>query len=271
MYWWKRREHPRDRGPLDGGLSALSARPEPAKPERVAFFELLTPHPEAHRAGHAGWLRAAVLGANDGLVSTASLMVGVAAAGATSGAIVTAGLAGLSAGALAMAAGEYVSVSAQVDIERADRAKETRELAEQPEAELAELAGLYTARGVPADLAMQVAQAMHARDPLEAHMRDELGHTEASAARPIQAALASASSFLLGGLIPFLGLLAHGTGPRVWAIVAVTLLGLTVAGVTGARIAGGAIARPALRVLLGGAAAMAITALVGQIAHVSGN
>ena len=238
--------------------------------ERVVFFELLNPHAETHRAEHAGWLRAAVLGANDGLVSTASLMVGVAASGASSGAIVTAGLAGLSAGAMAMAAGEYVSVSSQVDIERADRVKETRELAEQPDAELNELAGIYTARGVPGDLAVQVAQALHEHDPLAAHLRDELGHSEAGAARPVQAAVASAASFLLGGAIPFLGLIAHGSMLRPWVIVVVTLVGLAVAGVAGARVAGGAVLRPATRVLLGGSAAMAITALVGQIAHVSG-
>ena len=236
----------------------------------MALFDLLNPHTEGHRAAHAGWLRAAVLGANDGLVSTASLMVGVAAAAASSGAIVTAGLAGLSAGAMAMAAGEYVSVSSQVDIEKADRDKESRELAEQPEAELLELAGIYASRGVPDDLALQVAQAMHARDPLAAHLRDELGHTAANAARPVQAALASAASFMIGGLIPFLGLLAHGSVARPLVIVAVTLVGLAVAGVAGARIAGGATLRPALRVLIGGSAAMGITALVGQIAHVSG-
>lgn len=236
----------------------------------VVFFELLNPHSETHRAEHAGWLRAAVLGANDGLVSTASLMVGVAAAGASSGSIVTAGLAGLSAGAMAMAAGEYVSVSSQVDIERADRAKETRELAEQPQGELSELAGIYAARGLSDDLAMQVALAMHAKDPLEAHLRDELGHSEAGAARPVQAAFASAASFLVGGLVPFLGLFAHGSALRPWLIVVVTLAGLAAAGVAGARIAGGSVLRPALRVLIGGAAAMAITALVGQIAHVSG-
>jgi len=236
----------------------------------VVLFELLNPHSESHRAEHAGWLRAAVLGANDGLVSTASLMVGVAAASASSGAIVTAGLAGLSAGAMAMAAGEYVSVSSQVDIERADREKEARELAEDPGAELAELAGIYRDRGLPDELALQVAQALHASDPLGSHLRDELGHSPGTAARPVQAALASAASFLLGGLIPFLGLLAHGTTLRPWVIVAVTLVGLAAAGVVGARIAGGRVMRPALRVLLGGAAAMAITALVGQIAHVSG-
>ena len=227
-------------------------------------------HPERHRAGHAGWLRAAVLGANDGLVSTASLMVGVTSAGAGAGAIVTAGLAGLSAGAMAMAAGEYVSVSAQVDIERADRGKETHELASDPDAELLELAGIYASRGVPPALATQVAEALHAHDPLGAHLRDELGHSEAGAARPVQAALASAGSFLVGGLVPFLGLVATGSGTRLALIVVVTLVGLVVAGVLGARVAGAAVLRPSLRVLIGGAAAMAVTALVGQIAHVSG-
>ena len=241
------------------------------KPEQqILTVQQLSRHGEAHRAGHAGWLRAAVLGANDGLVSTASLMVGVAAASAGSSAIITAGLAGVSAGAMAMAAGEYVSVSSQVDIERADRAKEARELADQPEAELAELAQIYRARGVPDELASQVAQALHDRDPLEAHLRDELGHNETTAARPVQAALASAASFVLGGLVPLLGLLAHGSLSRPFAIVGVTLIGLITAGVVGARVAGGPIPKPALRVLFGGAAAMAITALVGQLAHVSG-
>lgn len=234
------------------------------------FFDRLDPHSESHRGEHAGWLRAAVLGANDGLVSTASLMVGVAAAGAGSGALVTAGLAGLSAGAMAMAAGEYVSVSAQVDVERADRAKEIRELAEQPEAELRELARIYVERGLPEELAAQVARTMHDRDPLAAHLRDELGHVESTAARPVQAAFASAVSFLAGGAIPFLGILAHGPVLRPWLIVVVALIGLIVTGVAGARVAGGAVLRPALRVLLGGAAAMAVTALVGQLAHVSG-
>lgn len=236
----------------------------------MVHFELLNPHSEFHRAAHSGWLRAAVLGANDGLVSTASLMVGVAASGAAGATIVTAGLAGLSAGAMAMAAGEYVSVSSQVDVERADRAKEATELATDPDAELAELADIYRSRGLPEHLAMQVALAMHETDPLTAHLRDELAYSTATAARPIQAALASASSFLLGGLIPFLGLLAHGSALRPWAIVMVTILGLAAAGVAGARVAGGPIIGPAARVLLGGSLAMAVTALVGQIAHVSG-
>ena len=236
----------------------------------VNFFELLNPHAESHRAGHAGWLRAAVLGANDGLVSTASLMVGVAASGATAAVVVMAGMAGVAAGAMSMAAGEYVSVSSQVDVERADRAKEQRELAEDPEAELAELAGIYRARGLPEELAAQVAVALHEADPLAAHLRDELGQSETTAARPVQAALASAGSFLVGGLLPFLGLLGSTPAARIWVIVAVTLVGLAVAGVLSARIAGTTVLRPALRVVLGGGLAMAVTAAVGQLAHVSG-
>ena len=236
----------------------------------MAFCQMLNPHSEQHATARSGWLRAAVLGANDGLVSTASLMVGVAASGAASGTIVTAGLAGLAAGSMAMAAGEYVSVSSQVDIERADRALEARELAEDPEGELAELTSIYRSRGVPPALARQVALALHEADPLEAHLRDALGHHEAGTARPLQASLASAASFLVGGLVPFLGLFATATAGRLVAIVLATLFGLLVAGVLGAKAAGAGVARPALRVLIGGALAMAVTAAVGQIAHVSG-
>ena len=182
----------------------------------VSFFEMVNPHAEAHRGQHAGWLRAAVLGANDGLVSTASLMVGVAASGAAAATVLTAGIAGLAAGSMAMAAGEYVSVSSQVDVERGDRAKEQRELAADPHAELAELAGIYRDRGLPDDLANQVAQALHAADPLAAHLRDELGHSQLTAARPLQAAAASAASFLIGGLLPLLGLLAPTPTAKLW-------------------------------------------------------
>jgi vacuolar iron transporter family protein len=236
----------------------------------MVFYQLLNPHSERHATARSGWLRAAVLGANDGLVSTASLMVGVAASGAASGVIVTAGLAGVAAGSMAMAAGEYVSVSSQVDVERADRAVEARELAEDPEGELAELTAIYRARGVPSALARQVAVALHETDPLQAHLRDELGHHESNAARPAQASLASAGCFLAGGLVPFLGLLAPTSATRLAAIVVVTLAGLLIAGILGAKAAGAGIARPALRVLVGGALAMAVTAAVGQLAHVSG-
>jgi VIT1/CCC1 family predicted Fe2+/Mn2+ transporter len=227
-------------------------------------------HPERHNTGRAGWLRAAVLGANDGLVSTASIIIGVAASGAATGAILTAGIAGLAAGAMAMAAGEYVSVSSQSDVERADLATERAELAASPAGELAELVGIYEKRGLPRDLAEQVAAALHASDPLAAHLRDELGHSETTRARPGQAALASASSFTLGGLVPFLGMLAPAGASRLVTIVTVTAVGLAAAGMLGARAAGTTLPRPTLRVVLGGGAAMLITALVGRIAHVAG-
>jgi vacuolar iron transporter family protein len=236
----------------------------------MSIFQAAGSHAEHHGAGRAGWLRAAVLGANDGLVSTASLMVGVAASHASTSTVITAGLAGVAAGSMAMAAGEYVSVSSQVDIEHADRAREKAELSQDPEGELDELTGIYQARGVPYELARQVAAALHKADPLHAHLRDELGHTATTTARPWQAAAASAISFLTGGLIPFLGLLAPTSGTRLWLIVAVTLCGLTIAGILGAMAAGTHPLRPALRVLIGGGLAMAITAAVGQLAHVSG-
>jgi len=236
----------------------------------MPFFEMVNPHAEAHRGEHAGWLRAAVLGANDGLVSTASLMVGVAASGAAVGAVLVASVAGLAAGSMAMAAGEYVSVSSQVDVERADRAKEKRELAANPDAELAELATIYRKRGLPDDLANQVAQALHDADPLQAHVRDELGHSEITAARPLQAAAASAASFLVGGLVPLLGLLAPSAAARLWLIVLVTLIGLAIAGLLAAWVAGIALVRPTLRVVTGGGLAMLVTAIVGQLFHVSG-
>ncbi|MBV9319172.1 MAG: VIT1/CCC1 transporter family protein [Mycobacterium sp.] len=231
---------------------------------------MVNPHAEVHRGEHAGWLRAAILGANDGLVSTASLMVGVAASGAAAAAVLTAGVAGIAAGSMAMAAGEYVSVSSQVDVERADRAQEKRELAANPAAELAELASIYRARGVPEPLAEQVAQALHDADPLEAHLRDELGQTDITAARPLQASAASAASFFIGGLLPLIGLLAPTATFRLWLIIAVTLIGLAVTGILGAWIAGIRLARPALRVLIGGGLAMAVTALVGQLVKISG-
>lgn len=236
----------------------------------MSFFQLVNPHAEAHRGEHAGWLRAAVLGANDGLVSTASLMVGVAASGAAATGVLTAGIAGLAAGSMAMAAGEYVSVSSQVDVEQGDRAKEKHELATDPDAELAELAGIYRDRGLPADLADQVAHALHDADPLAAHLRDELGHSDITAARPVQAAAASAASFFVGGLVPLLGLLAPTPTTKLWLIVAVTVIGLAVAGVLGAWIAGTKLVRPALRVVIGGGLAMLVTALVGQLVHVAG-
>ncbi|MHB1491353.1 MAG: VIT1/CCC1 transporter family protein [Cellulomonas sp.] len=246
-----------------------------AKAERPSvtgstLFDVLAGHSEGHKTGRAGWLRAAVLGANDGLVSTSSLLVGVAASGASTGAVLTAGIAGLSAGAMAMAAGEFVSVSAQSDVESADRKTEVAELAADPEGELEELTQIYQARGVPRALAEQVALALHEDDSLQAHLRDELGHHESTKARPRQAAFASAASFTIGGLIPFLGMLATSQGSRLVLIVAVTIVGLAVAGVLGARAAGTTLLRPTMRVVLGGTAAMIVTASIGRIVNVSG-
>ncbi|HZV27519.1 MAG TPA: VIT family protein [Acidothermaceae bacterium] len=225
------------------------------------------PAERALSSGRAGWLRAAVLGANDGLVSTASLMVGVAASHARPGAVLTAGIAGVAAGAMAMAAGEYVSVSSQVDVERADVDAEARQQERDPIGELAELADIYEKRGLPRALAEQVASAFHARDPLGAHMRDEWGQTQHTRARPVQAAMASASSFLVGGLVPFIGMLGATSAARFVLIFVVTVAGLAVAGAIGARIAGGALLRPTIRVVTWGSIAMVVTAGVGQAAH----
>jgi len=223
-----------------------------------------------HQTHRSGWLRAAVLGANDGLVSNSSLMIGVAVSGASTGIIVTAGLAGLTAGAMAMAAGEYVSVSSQADIEAADTALEIKHLAMDPEGELEELTEIYVSRGLPYDLAKQVAETMHAKDALEAHLRDELGQLDHHKARPVQAATASAISFLIGGAIPFLGMLASTSRDRMIAMVVVTVMGLALAGLLGARAAGTRLLHPTIRVMLGGTAAMAVTSLIGHLAHVSG-
>jgi vacuolar iron transporter family protein len=219
------------------------------------------------KSGRSGWLRAAVLGANDGLVSTASLMVGVAASHAQSGAVLTAGIAGVAAGAMAMAAGEYVSVSSQVDVERADLDAEARQQELDPAGELAELADIYEHRGLSRALAEQVAHAFHALDPLAAHARDELGQAHHTRARPVQAAIASASSFLVGGLVPFLGMLAATSTSRLALIFVVTVAGLATAGVLGARIAGVSVWRPPIRVVMWGSIAMLVTAGVGQAAH----
>ena len=222
-----------------------------------------------HRTHRAGWLRAAVLGANDGLVSIASLMIGVAAAKADSF-LITAGLAGISAGAMSMAVGEYVSVRAQNDIEESDRLLEIAHLEIDPEGELLELQQIYIQRGLTPELAMQVANAMHEKDPLAAHLRDELGQHPHTKARPVQAAVASAASFTLGGCIPFLGAFAPTLGAKAWSIVIFTIIGLVVTGIVSAKTAGSKLLIPTLRVILGGCIGMAITAGIGQIAHISG-
>jgi vacuolar iron transporter family protein len=227
------------------------------------------PHSETHRVDRIGWLRAAVLGANDGLVSTASLVVGVAAAATGHGGILIAGIAGLAAGAMSMAAGEYVSVSSQSDTEKADLAREAVELAGDHEAETRELAGIYVGRGVAPDLATGVARQMMAHDALGAHARDELGISEITTARPIQAALTSAITFSAGAALP---LVVAAVAPldtlAIWVAVS-ALLGLAVLGALGARAGGAPIGRSVLRVVFWGALAMAITAGVGRLFHIA--
>jgi VIT1/CCC1 family predicted Fe2+/Mn2+ transporter len=222
-----------------------------------------------HRTHRSGWLRAAVLGANDGLVSTASLMIGVAAAGKDEF-LLTAGLAGITAGAMSMAVGEYVSVKSQNDVEASDRILEMEHLAADPEAELLELQHIYIARGLTPELAMQVAEEMHKKDALEAHLRDELGQHPHTKARPVQAAIASAISFTAGGLIPFAGAFAPTIGAKFWSIVLFTLGGLFITGVVSGRLAGARIFIPTVRVMLGGSLGMLITAGIGKIANISG-
>jgi len=222
-----------------------------------------------HRTHRAGWLRAAVLGANDGLVSTASLMIGVAAAGKTDF-LLTAGLAGISAGAMSMAVGEYVSVRSQNDVEESDRKLEIEHLAVDPEGELIELQHIYIARGLSPELALTVAQEMHKKDPLAAHLRDELGQHPHTKARPVQAAIASALSFTAGGFVPFLGAFAPTLGAKAWSIVAFTVAGLVLTGILSARTAGSKVLVPTLRVIIGGCLGMLITAAIGKIAHISG-
>ncbi len=222
-------------------------------------------HSEIHMVHRIGWLRAAVLGANDGLVSTASLVVGVAAAGSARPEILIAGLAGLVAGAMSMAAGEYVSVSSQTDAEQADLARETRDLQDTPEAELDELTGIYVARGLDEGLARQVAVQLTQKDALGAHARDELGISETVTAHPIQAALVSAVTFAVGAVVPLLiAVLAPVT--QITLVVALTtLVALSVLGGLGATAGGAGIAKGALRVTFWGALAMAATAGVGMI------
>ena len=222
-----------------------------------------------HRTHRAGWLRAAVLGANDGLVSTAALMIGVAAAGKNDF-LLTAGVAGITAGAMSMAVGEYVSVRSQNDVEESDRLLEMEHLATDPESELIELQHIYIQRGLTPELAMQVAQQMHQKDALEAHLRDELGQHPHTKARPIQAAIASAISFTAGGLVPFAGAFAPTVGAQFWSIVLFTLGGLLITGIVSARLAGSRLLSPTVRVMLGGSLGMLITAGIGKIANISG-
>lgn len=222
-------------------------------------------HDESHLISRIGWMRAAVLGANDGIVSTASLIVGVAAAGSPKSAILVAGVAGLVAGAMSMAAGEYVSVSSQSDTEKADIARETAELTADPEAERRELTNIYVGRGLTPDLARQVAEQMMAHDALTTHARDELGLSETTTARPIQAALTSAATFAVGAALP---LVVVALTPAAWispAVATATLAFLALLGALGAKAGGAAKLKPVVRVVFWGAVALAVTAGIGAL------
>lgn len=233
---------------------------------RLTLFRLhAMRHRERHRTHRTGWLRAAVLGANDGIVSTASLVLGVAAAGATTQAILVAGVAGLVAGAMSMAAGEYVSVSSQADTERADLARESRELAANPEQEHAELTAIYVARGLDASLASSVATQLTQHDALGAHGRDELGISDTLAAKPVQAALASGATFAVGAVLPLVMVLLIPAPALMWGLAGSSLVFLALLGVLSARAGGAPVLASALRVTFWGALAMALTAGVGAL------
>ena len=222
-------------------------------------------HRETHRSDRAGWLRAAVLGSDDAIVSTASLMIGVAASAASKGGVLIAGVAGLVAGAMSMAVGEYVSVSSQRDAERADVELEKEELATEPAAELTELALIYQKRGLDEELATKVAKQLSAHDRLGAHLRDELGLEPSSFARPLQAAWISAASFACFALVPIVALLLAPAAVRIPAIAALSLVSLAVLGAFGGHLGGAPLGRAALRVTVGGGLAMAVTAAIGRL------
>lgn len=238
--------------------TVMAPRPRPVRPRHER-------HRERHRTDRIGWLRAAVLGANDGVISTASLVVGVAAAGTGSADLLVTGIAGLVAGAMSMAAGEYVSVHSQADTEQADLARERLELAADPVAEQRELAGLYVARGLTPELAAEVSAQLMAHDALGAHARDELGLSTELAAQPVQAALASAASFAVGAALP-LAVTALAAGPNVIAWVSGTALALlAVLGGVAAQVGGASVWKGAWRVTFWGAIAMAVTAAAGSV------
>lgn len=224
-----------------------------------------THKPETHRTDRVGWLRAAVLGANDGIVSTASLVIGVAAAHASQSQILIAGVAGMVGGAFSMAAGEYVSVSSQADAEHADLRIEKRELEQYPQQELKELAGIYSRRGLDADLAMQVAEQLTAHDALSAHARDELGITPELRARPLQAACSSATAFAVGAALPLATVLIAPDAHRLPVVMASSLVFLAALGAVAARVGGAPVVRGALRVVVWSALAMTATAWVGSL------
>lgn len=223
--------------------------------------------PEQHYVTRTGWLRAAVLGANDGVLSVASLMVGVSGASFERSQLILTGVAGIVAGALSMAAGEYVSVSSQADSEAADLAREKRELRTHPGHEQRELAAIYVKRGLPKSLAVEVAEALMAHDDLEAHARDELGITEHSTAKPVQAALASAASFVTGGLAPFLAVIVAPSAVTLPVLILVTICALAALGIAGARTGGAPLLPAATRVVMWGTLGMAITFAAGKVFH----
>ena len=222
-------------------------------------------HSESHRTHRTGWLRAAVLGANDGIVSTASLVLGVAAAGASTHTILLTGVAGLVAGAMSMAAGEYVSVSSQADTERADLARESKELAANPEQEHAELKSIYVGRGLDEDLAAKVAAQLMAHDALGAHSRDELGISDTLAAKPVQAALASAATFAVGAGLPLLMVVLLPASMLMWGLAGSSLVFLALLGLLAASAGGSPLISSVTRVTFWGALAMALTAGVGAL------
>ncbi len=223
-----------------------------------------SPHPETHKSHRAAWLRAAVLGMNDGIVSTSSLMLGVLAASGNQSAVVMAGMAGVVAGALSMAAGEYVSVGSQRDSELSDIEIEVRSLTENPDLELEELAWIYEKRGLDSELAKQVAKQLHDHDAVRAHAHHELGIDHDDLARPAQAAIASGSAFLIGGAVPILAAVLVSNG-NVWTITIISLIALFISGAIGALIGGGHKVKAAIRVFVGGGLAMAITYTVGHL------
>jgi VIT1/CCC1 family predicted Fe2+/Mn2+ transporter len=222
-------------------------------------------NPQAHRSERVGWLRAAVLGANDGIVSIAGLVVGVAASGADSAAILTSGIAGTVAGAMSMAAGEYVSVQSQADTERADIAVEQRELDDDPQSELQELARIYEQRGLTPELAREVARQLSDHDALASHARDELGITDTLRARPVQAALTSAAAFVTGAVLPIAAVLLAPAGQTETVAIPTTLIGLSISGALAAWTGGAPVLRGALRVAFWGALAMAAATVVGRL------
>ncbi|MFC6205671.1 VIT family protein [Psychrobacter sp. BF1] len=222
-------------------------------------------HEEAHLSNRNHWLRAAVLGANDGLISTASLLVGVAAANPSSQTLLLTGLAALTAGALSMAAGEYISVSSQADTEKADLEQERYELTHNAERELLELTRIYIARGLDHTLAHQVAVALTEHDALEAHARDEIGLTDLSTAKPIHASVASGLAFTAGAILPIIGILTLPTQSLVWSLASITLVGLILLGVISARLGGAPIIPATTRVVIWGVLAMLATSLIGRL------